>query len=272
MIIDFHTHIFPDKVAEKAVPKLAAVINHNPSMNGTASGLLDSMEKSGVDISVILPVVTNPHQIDSVIRFAAEINETYAENTSRRLLSFAGLHPVCDNYKDVLKLIKREGFQGIKLHPNYQGVYFDDIRYMRIIYAASELGLSVLTHAGDDPYTPDEAFCSPDMILHVLEDTAPPRLILAHMGSNGNYKEAEEKLCGKNVYLDTSYSIMHMEEEQFIRMIHLHGADKVLFGTDAPWTYQKDCVEKLKSLTGLSEKEKQQILWENAAYLLGIIG
>ena len=42
MIIDFHTHIFPDKVAEKAVPKLAAVINHNPSMNGTAAGLLDS--------------------------------------------------------------------------------------------------------------------------------------------------------------------------------------------------------------------------------------
>ena len=98
-------------------------------------------------------------------------------------------------------------------------------------------------------------------ILHVLEDTAPPRLILAHMGSNGNYQEAEEKLCGKNVYFDTSYSIMHMEEEQFTRMIHLHGADKVLFGTDAPWTYQKDCVEKLKSLTGLSEKEKQQILW-----------
>ena len=90
MIIDFHTHIFPDKVAEKAVPKLAAVINHNPSMNGTAAGLLDSMEKSGVDISVILPVVTNPHQIDSVIRFAAEINETYGDSSYTALFPLQG--------------------------------------------------------------------------------------------------------------------------------------------------------------------------------------
>lgn len=270
MVIDFHTHIFPDKIAEKAVPQLAGVINHRPSMNGTAHGLLYSMEKSGVDVSLVLPVVTNPRQMDSILRFACEINERYAEAASPRLLSFAGIHPVCDNFKELLKLIKREGFKGIKLHPNYQGICFDDIRYMRIIYTASELGLSVLTHAGDDPCTPDQAYCSPDMILHVLKETEPPRLILAHMGSNENYDEAEEKLCGKNVYLDTAFSLMNMSEGQLVRMIHLHGADKILFGSDAPWTYQKDCVEKIKGLAGLSEKEKQQILWENAAFLLGI--
>ena len=105
---------------------------------------------------------------------------------------------------------------------------------MRVIYAASELGLIITTHTGVDPYTTDETFCSPDMILRVLKEVAPPKLVLAHMGNNEHYDESEQKLCGQNVYLDTSYSIMHMPEEQFVRMVHRHGADKVLFATDAP--------------------------------------
>jgi hypothetical protein len=268
MIIDFHTHIFPDKVAEKAIPKLADCIGLAPSMNGTVSGLLASMKDSGVDVSVVLPVVTAPHQFDSILRFAAQTNETFAGKSGPRLISFAGIHPEADNYKEQLRQIKAEGFAGIKLHPNYQGYLFDDIRYLRLIYAASELDLAVLTHAGMDPYTPGKTYCSPDMILHVLKETAPPRLILAHLGNNENYRESEEKLCGQNVYLDTAYSLMHIQEEPLLRMIKKHGADKVLFATDAPWSSQKESVNRLQNLPGLSAKEKQQILFENAAALL----
>ncbi|MDO5134501.1 MAG: TatD family hydrolase [Eubacteriales bacterium] len=269
MVIDFHTHIFPSKVAAKAVPKLAQVIHLTPSMDGTDAGLTASMEKSQVDLSLVLPVVTDPHQFDSILKFAAYINEAY-QSASPRLLSFAGIHPASQDYKEQLRTISREGFRGIKLHPNYQGFVFDDIRYLRLVYAASELGLSILVHTGYDPYTPNEVFCSPDMILHVLEETAPPRLILAHMGNNENYEEAEEKLCGKPVYLDTAYSLMHMPEEQFVRMVHLHGAHRILFGTDAPWTSQEECVKKLRDMPGLSTQEKEQILWQNASILLGV--
>lgn len=269
MIIDFHTHIFPDKVAAKAIPNLASVIHIEPSMNGTIDGLKASMEGT-VDISIVLPIVTVPRQFDSIFRFALQINETCRQDPHETIISLAGVHPDSPDYKEQLRLIAREGFFGIKLHPNYQGLVFDDIRYLRVIDAASELGLAILTHTGYDPYTPGEDFCTPDMILHVLKETAPPRLILAHMGNNENYDESEEKLCGQNVFFDTAYSFMHMEEDQFVRMVHKHGADKVLFATDAPWTSQKECVEKLLSLKGLSEKEKQQILWENGAALLGL--
>lgn len=269
MIIDFHTHIFPHKVAPKALHKLASIIHLTPSMDGTDQGLLDSMEKSQVDVSLVLPVVTDPHQFDSILKFASYINETYS-SASPRLISFAGIHPEADNYKEQLRTIAREGFRGIKLQPNYQGYVFDDVRYLRIIYAASELGLSILVHTGADPYTPDKIYCSPDMILHVLKETVPPRLILAHMGSNENYQEAEEKLCGQNVYLDTAYTLMHIQEEQFVRMVHLHGADKVLFGTDTPWTSQAECVKRIQAMAGLSQQEKEQILWQNASILLGI--
>lgn len=270
MVIDFHTHIFPDKVAQKAIPRLASVIQLSPSMDGTLSGLKGSMENSGVNLSVVLPVVTDPHQFDSILRFAVQINEADDPTAPVRILSFAGIHPASDDYREQLRLIAREGFRGIKLHPNYQGMVFDDIRYMRLIDKASELGLAVLTHSGDDPYTPNEVYCSPDMVLHVLKEVAPPRLILAHMGNNCGYDEAEDKLCGQNVYLDTAYSLMHMEISQFVRMVHKHGADKILFGTDAPWTSQKESLERLRSVTGLSQQEKQQILWENASLLLGL--
>lgn len=127
MVIDFHTHIFPDKVAAKAIPHLASIIKQIPSMDGTLDGLRASMEQSGVDVSVVLPVVTAPHQFDSILRFASAVNEKWAENPDTRIISFAGIHPAHPDYKDQLRLIASEGFKGIKIHPNYQGMHFNDI-------------------------------------------------------------------------------------------------------------------------------------------------
>ena len=269
MIIDFHTHIFPEKIAAHAISKLAAVVNLEPSINGCAEDLRASMKKAGIDVSIVLPVVTDIKQFDSIIRFAAYINETYASEQEQRLISLAGIHPGDPDYRNRLALLKREGFAGIKLHPNYQNVEFNDIRMKNLLYAASEIGLPIITHAGFDPYTPDHEFCTPDMILDVLKDVAPENLILAHLGSNENYDEAEKKLCGQNVYLDTAYSITHVSESQFIRMVRKHGADKILFATDCPWTEQKTCVEVLKKCA-LTDWEKELILSKNAMQLLNI--
>lgn len=269
MIIDFHTHIFPEKIAGRALDKLASVVHLTPSINGCAEGLRDSMKHAGIDISVVLPVVTDIRQFDSILRFASFINKTYGENTEQRLISLAGIHPDDPDYKDRLSLIKREGFAGIKLHPNYQGVEFHDIRMKRLLYTASELSLPVITHAGYDPYTPDHEYCTPDMILEVLKDVAPENLILAHLGSNENYDEAEEKLCGQNVYLDTAYSITHIPQAQLLRMIQKHGADKILFATDCPWAEQKNCVDILKK-SPLTDQDKELIFHKNAERLLGI--
>lgn len=270
MIIDFHTHIFPDKVAAKAIPKLAAGNKLTPSMNGTMDGLKASMETAEIDLSVVLPVITDPHQFESVLKFSVQINETCFSSGSPRLLSFGGVHPESANVKEQLTAIKNEGIQGIKLHPQYQGMPLNDIRYLRMIYTASELGLIVLTHAGFDVFIPDKDYCTPDMITQVLDEVAPPKMVLAHMGNNEHYEEVMQKLCGRNVYFDTSYSFVHMPEELFIKLVRAHGAEKILFASDAPWTAQKDGVEKLRHLTGLSEEEKRLIFSQNAIELLGL--
>ncbi len=269
MMIDFHTHIFPEKIASRALDTLSSVIHSKPTMDGTISGLCSSMEAGGIDLSVVLPVVTDVRQFDSILRFASEINERFPAHSEKRLISLAGIHPADENYKEHLALIKQEGFCGIKLHPNYQGIFFSDIRYKRILYTASELDLLVSTHTGYDPYTPDMEYCTPDMILDVLKDVSPRKLVLAHLGNNEHYDEAEAKLCGQNVYLDTAYSILQVSDAQLVRIIRKHGADRILFATDCPWADQKACVRKLKSC-GLAEEELQKIFCDNAGHLLGL--
>ena len=122
MIIDFHTHIFPDKIAVKTIEHLEKVGGVKAATDGTLKGLLTSMEQCGVDLSVILPVATKPTQFENIQSFAKSVNEQYAG----RLISFGGIHPDCEDYKKELDTIKAMGLIGIKLHPDYQGVMIDD--------------------------------------------------------------------------------------------------------------------------------------------------
>ena len=123
MIIDFHTHIFPDKIANKTISYLMEKGGIPSFSDGKASGLLEKMEIAGVDISVALPAMTNPTQFDSINRYAMEINEQY-KNSKKRIISFGGIHPSCDDIESKMRFIKESGFLGIKIHPDYQGVEY----------------------------------------------------------------------------------------------------------------------------------------------------
>lgn len=259
-IIDFHTHVFPDKIAEKTITKLAVVCNETPYTNGMESGLRASTAEAGISTSIVLPVVTAPSQFESIHRFALRFLEG-------ELLSFGGIHPEDEHYKERLRWIKSEGFKGIKLHPDYQGVYFNDIRYKRIVSCATELDLIVSVHAGLDPLCPNDIHCTPQMSLEVIKEVAPTKLVLAHMGANALYDEVEHYLIGQDVYLDTSYVLDKMEKEQFYRMIKNHGEDKVLFATDSPWGGQKEFVDYFMNLE-LPQITQEQILYKNAERLI----
>ena len=149
MIIDFHTHIFPEKIAKKTIEYLSEKGGIPPFSDGSFSGLLSELEKAQVDIAVNLPVVTDPKQFESITRFASEINATKTVDRPK-VISFAGIHPKCEDIEEKMAFIAGSGFIGIKLHPDYQRTYFDDDGYVRIIRMASELDLIVTTHAGID--------------------------------------------------------------------------------------------------------------------------
>lgn len=265
MIIDFHTHIFPDKIAESTIRSLEERAGLTASTNGTLSGLLASMETAGVDMSVILPVVTKPSQFETVNTFAASVNEQY----EGKLLSFGGIHPDTEDYKKELDRIKELGLKGIKLHPDYQGVMIDDIRYMNIIEYADALGLIIITHAGIDIGLPDPVHCPPDKMRKVIDTLHPKKMVVAHYGGWNQWEEVYEYLAGENLYLDTAFTFDYIKEDMFYKILEKHGSDKVLFATDCPWGYQKKDVESLKKMN-LTDEVKNEILYKNAMNLLKI--
>ena len=79
MIIDFHTHAFPDKLAAGALETLtentrrfAAIYGESrPHHDGTLAGLAASAKQGGVDISLLLPIATSAKPSHSITDFAA---------------------------------------------------------------------------------------------------------------------------------------------------------------------------------------------------------
>lgn len=271
MIIDFHTHIFPDKIAVATVDKLKSYLCDAGEecaayTDGTLTSLRESMKKAGVDKSVILPVVTNPKQFDSINRFSAEVDK---END---IIAFGGIHPDNESPEEKLDYIKSLGLKGIKLHPDYQGTYINDEKYVRIIRYAEEIGLITLIHAGYDVLSPDDIHCTPDRAIDMLKKVEAKennKIILAHLGGHRGAEESFEKLCGENVWLDTSYVLNKIEPQLLIRMFEKHGFDKILFASDSPWGGQKSFVETLEKLD-ISEKNKDKIFYKNAEHLFAL--
>ena len=105
-MIDFHTHIFPEQIADKTIAHLAGIIEKQPAFDGKENGLLASMDEAGIEYSVILPVVTKLSQYDSVNRYASRFLDG-------RLISFGGIHPDDADYKTKLRSLRENGFRGI---------------------------------------------------------------------------------------------------------------------------------------------------------------
>lgn len=278
MIIDFHTHTFPDRIADAALTSLRAASHTLSFTDGTVGGLKASMREASIDLSVVLPVATNPQKVQS-------INDLSAALTGKDgLLYFGCIHPDMEDPKGELARIARMGLKGIKIHPVYQGVDIDDIRYLRILDAAAENDLIVVTHNGDDIGFPGVVRCPPKMARNALRQVGAVKLVLAHMGGWKNWSEVADALLDTSAYLDTAFSLgslvqsepRHyspeeeklMSEEEFCALVRAFGSHRILFGTDSPWSDQKREVQAISNLP-LTEEEKKNIFSENAKKLLG---
>ena len=263
MIIDFHTHAFPDALAPRAIASLVKACGgvYTPCTDGSVSGLVKAMDLFGVDISVVQAVVTKPSQTESICRFAAEIE-------CGRIIAFGGIHPDTDDYKRDIDLICSLGLKGIKLHPEYQQFYIDSPEIMRMYDYALSKGLVLLFHAGLDPAY-EGVHSSPATFAKVARELGGGDIVLAHLGGSRQWDEVEEHLCGTAVYMDTSMGFAYYGKERFIRIVRSHGADRLLFGSDSPWSRADEEISVIRSLP-LTEREKELILGGNAQRLLGI--
>ncbi len=276
MIIDFHAHTFPDKIAAAAVSKLEHKAHARSFSDGTREGLLLAMAEAGIEHAVVLPVATNPLKCTSM-------NDTsHALDGLDSLTYFAAIHPDTPDWHEELGRAKTLGFQGVKIHPVYQDVAIDDPRFVRILVRCGELGLTVVMHGGADIGFPGVEKCSPAMLRRALNQAGPVTLVAAHMGGWRNWQEVPEHLLDTTVYLDTAYTLgaiapidehyapeelPMLADERFCELVGLFGSERVLFGTDSPWDSPAACVARIRSLP-LTDAQKEDIFCRNAQRLL----
>ena len=260
MVIDFHTHCFADSIAKNAIPVLEDGCGVKAVHDGTADGLKAHMHACGVDKSVVLPVATKPSQVGVINAWA----KSAADDD---LVFFGALHPDCDDFYDIAAGLKKDGFKGIKLHPDYQGFFADEARMMPLYEALRDLDLILVYHAGVDLEYCWPVHCTPMMIKKVIQAVPGLKIVAAHMGGFGLWRDVEELLVGQPVYLDTSYSYPFIKSEGMTRLIRRHGAENILFGTDSPWASADDEIAAVTSLE-LPGKDIDNILYRNAQRLL----
>ena len=277
MIIDFHTHVFPPQLAERALGKLSEASGTVPYTDGTPKGLHASMRAAGIDCAVVLPVATNPTKCVSMNDAALRAQEEPG------LRYFGAMHPDCAEWHAELGRLAAHGFRGIKLHPIYQGVDVNDVRCLRILERAGELDLTVVVHAGNDIGFPGAVRCSPEMIADALSEVGGVRLVAAHMGGWQNWERVACLAEYPSVLLDTAFStgpirtradgrfggtpLPLLTEEHFLGIVRLFGAKRILFGTDSPWSDQAESLQCLRRLP-LPTEELTAILGGNAERLL----
>lgn len=264
MIIDFHTHCFPDTLAERAVAKLAALAEIPNETDGTVSDLICKLDDWEIDRAVVLNIATNVKQQENVNTFAIETKRLYGD----RLFPLGSLHPSSSRMREDMIRLKENGIHGIKLHPDYMRTTIDDEKFHPVFALCCEYDMFVIIHAGFDVVSPDFIHATPRRILSVLRTFPTLKLIAAHMGANACWDDVEHDLVGKNIYFDTSLGCVYgLAPAQAKRILENHDPDKLLFGSDAPWcksSTSRDYIESLELSTMLKEK----IFHENAERLL----
>ena len=263
MIIDFHTHIYPEASASKTLTAVQSRAGISCFSDGTQQGLVRSMDRAGIDLSVVCSVATKPEMVESTHQWLESIR-------NRRIMPFATMHPDRSVVLEEVKDLKKRGFKGFKVHPDYQAFFVDEKRVYPFYEAAQAEGMIILFHAGLDRGLPHPIHSTPEKLAKVHRDFPSLRMVVAHMGGEAVFDETERYLLGRDIFMDTSFVLKVMPPDLLQRFLRKHPAERVLFGSDSPWTDQSEELRFLMSLPYLSGEEKAKITGSNAAGLLGL--
>lgn len=243
MIIDFHTHV-DEAPAFGWIDRPEKIV-----------GLLD---EAGIDLAAVMTYTDlpglNPDALRSILAAVASFPD--------RLIAFVRLDP---NHRAEAATLLEEavaaGVRGLKLHPTTTLAHPAEEPTVALLRRCGELGIPVLFHCGDDPYTTPQAIA---LAARLAPRTA---IVLGHMGGYFHVEEAIEAAAAHpNLYLETSA----MPYPALIRVaIDRVGAGRVLFGSDGPGCNPRLELHKVR-LAGLTPADEELVMGGNAARLLSV--
>lgn len=264
-IIDFHTHLFPEKIAHRAVDGMYSYCKIPYRSTGDLPALAEHMKREHMALCVNHPVCTNPEKVRSCNDFAARVAAVPG------FASFGCLHPELKDWRTELRTFKSRGLIGLKIHNEYQEFFFDSRLCQSMIEAAFEEGLMVLVHAGADPVSPDVHRCTPEMIARAMPLLRQGTFIAAHLGGHQMLDDAMKYVVGSPVYIDTSMAAMYYSDVRVRQAVEAHDPDRVLFGSDSPWDDAATAASVLRHV-GLDADLLDRVLYRNGARLLAQAG
>lgn len=262
-IIDFHTHAFPDELAVRAVPALEAEADIKAVLDGTVSSLLASMDRAGIERSVVASIATKPAQFEPILEWSRKI----AASSGGRFVPFPSVHPKDPDSAEHVNAVARAGFRGIKLHSYYQGFRVDEKAADPLLRSIAEAGLVLLLHTGFDIAFPHDRLADPVRICSILRRYPHLKLVTSHFGAWKDWDEAERYILGRPIYMDISASIEFMGFERARRFLLEHPAEYLLFGSDSPWDDQASLIERVLAMD-LPEHRLELLFTGNADRLL----
>ena len=258
-IADAHTHIFPDKIAEKASDAIGKFYDIPMYQPAQAQRLVAAEAEIGAGRCLVCSSATIPEQVESINTFIAE-----ACRQNPLFLGLAAMHPDYQNVGEELDRAMELGLKGVKFHPDFQKFDIDDPRAIPMYKAIAARGLPVLFHTGDDRYD----FSSPFRVDALLRQVPDLIVIGAHFGGYRRWDDVITLPRRENVYFDTSSSLMFIDREQALRLMDHFGIDRFMFGSDFPMWRPKKELERFLAL-GLSDAENEQILHGTFESLFG---
>ena len=261
MLIDFHTHAFPESIAHRAIAKLSYDGGGlDAQTDGTFHSLKTQMHRDGVDFFVVQLIATNPSQQTKVNDFAIKIHAQPGAT------AFGSVHPDAPDALEALERIRDAGLKGVKFHPEYQQFYADDEKMKPIYRKISQLGLITLFHAGHDIGFPPPYHGMPEHLLGALRHLDTP-VVAAHWGGCGCGEEVLQKLCGQDIWFDLSFGYGCISKPIAQAIVDKHTPDRLLFGSDMPWHRPQWELRLLNSLD-ISSEDREKICCLNAQKLL----
>ncbi len=261
-IIDAHCHIYPEKIAEKAVAATDNFYNMTSHFNGTKDALIKQGEKCGVVHYIVQSVATTQKQVESINRFIA--NEV--ANSNGLFTGLGTLHPDSTDIEGDILLAINLGLKGIKLHPDIQRFALDDEKCLKMYEVCEREHLPILIHTGDYRYD----FSNPNRLIPVLKAYKNLTVIGAHLGGWSIWDNASKELYKfDNFYVDCSSSFQFLKPKTAKEIIYRYTPEKVLFGTDFPLGDTRYELDYLLGLN-LNVDEYKLILADNAKKVFNI--
>ena len=284
MIIDAHVHLFTQKIIanvstkSEMAAKLHLQTDEAAKRIGTAA-LGKALGRAGVHPALMLPTAS----ADGVSKVNRAAMATAAD--CDYLITAGTLHPECKDLKAEIAALHSAGIRAIKLCSFSQGFILDapatmamfaqieafNRKHSHHFFVVLDTFYKAAVYFGTDPR------CTTDpAALNRLVQTFPGvTFVGAHMGGlTAPFEDIIRCLpAADNLYLDTSNAAHTLNESEFIRLLQIHGPDRILFGTDWPWFDPGEeilLIERLLNQAGYTANDKAKVFGGNIADLLSL--